>query len=243
MEMRSLQPPDMPGDKIAVSETHIMKADVLFPQLLEMVQRACERVVVSVFGGSGTGKSEIAVLVAAYMKEHGIGAYALSGDNYPHRIPMHNDAERLRIYNEAGDDGLRGYLGSAKEIDFDEINGIIQRFKSGEDKISLKRMGREEGQLWYDAVDFSDTQVLIIEWTHGGSDHLQGVDIPVLLWSTPAETLAHRRARGRDKGVDSPFTARVLEIEGELLHTQAHKARLILSSAGELISELPGTML
>ena len=42
-------------------------------------------------------------------------------------------------------------------------------------------MGRTELDLWYDLVDFSNKNVLIIEWTHGNSDKYNGVDIPILL--------------------------------------------------------------
>lgn len=74
-------------------------------------------------------------------------------------------------------------------------------------------MGRTEDALWYDQVDFSRVQVLLIEWTHSSNDRLRGVDLPVLLNSTPEETRLYRRARNRDGRVDSPFTTMVLEIE------------------------------
>ena len=80
------------------------------------------------------------------------------------------------------------------------------------------------------------TGILIIEWTHGKSDFFSGVDIPVLLNSTPTETLQYRIARNRDGEADSPFVTRVLEIEQRKLHEQAHKAKIILSKAGELLS-------
>ncbi len=55
--------------------------------------------------------------------------------------------------------------------------------------------------------------MLVIEWTHGNNPNLNGVDVPILLNSTPEETLAHRRARNRDGKTDSPFTTMVLAIE------------------------------
>ena len=97
-------------------------------------------------------------------------------------------------------------------------------------------MGRADTELWYDEVDFSRISILLIEWTHGNSDYYKGVDIPVLLNSTPQETYAHRKARNRDTGTDSPFTTLVLEIEQELLRSQAHKAQLILSKSGGLLN-------
>ena len=101
---------DMPGDSVKIGEEHIRKACVLMPALLPLLRRSMEenrgRAVISVFGGSGVGKSEIASLIACYLREAGIGAYTLSGDNYPRRIPMYNDAERLRVFRIAGVRGL-----------------------------------------------------------------------------------------------------------------------------------------
>lgn len=142
----------------------------------------------------------------------------------------------LAIYQAAGREGLKAYLGTANEIDFAEISSIVAAFKSGAANILLKRMGREEHELWYDDVGFSKTQVLLIEWTHGNNPELLGVDIPILLNSTPQETLEHRKSRGRDGGADSPFTTMVLALEQEKLFRQAVNARLIVSKSGEIIS-------
>ena len=96
---------DMPGDKVEIGEGHVQKANVIFKELLPMLEEASEKsetgkVVITVCGGSGVGKSEIASLLSFYLKEAGIGSYTLSGDNYPHRIPVYNDAERLHTFRE-----------------------------------------------------------------------------------------------------------------------------------------------
>jgi hypothetical protein len=238
--------------------------------------------VISVHGGSGVGKSEVGSLLAYYFNSLGVGAYVMSGDNYPHRIPKDNDHERLLVFREAalkglvasgeftqarnavvqllqtanqdanaalcdehpwllayqaaGRAGLRSYLGTPRETDFDEVSRLLAEFKAGRSPLMLKRMGRTSSELWYDAVDLSSVRVLVIEWTHGNNDNLHGVDIPILLNSTPQETLAHRRSRNRDGAVDAPFTTLVLEIEQKLLASQAHKAKLIVSKSGEIIS-------
>lgn len=141
----------------------------------------------------------------------------------------------LAIYQAAGRNGLRSYLGTVNEIDFAELTGIVSQFKNGASRIFLKRMGRNEMELWYECVDFNDKNVMVIEWTHGNSHNLQGVDIPILLNSTPQETLAHRISRKRDDKADSPFTAMVLEIEQEMLVSQASNAKLIVSKSGEIL--------
>ncbi len=273
---------DMPGDKIGIDEGHVKKAQKIFPELLKkLAENGREKAVISVCGGSGVGKSEIASVLGYYLRSVNIGTYVLSGDNYPRRIPMYNDAERLSAFRCAGIRGmiadgvytdeigqklielqkeeldpepkkvqeypwllsyqthgkaaLTDYLGTKNEIDFDEVSAILSAFKAGEKEIFLKRMGRTDTELWYSRVDFSEVNVLIVEWTHGNSDFLQGVDIPILLNSTPEETLAHRRARNRDGKTDSAFTTMVLGIEQKKLHDQAHKAGIIISKDGELL--------
>ncbi len=277
---------DMPGDKVQIDEGHVAKATAVLPRLWEVLRPVLEtsphqRAVVAVHGGSGVGKSEIGSVLAHFLRANGIGAYVMSGDNYPRRIPRDNDAERLRTFRTAGvrgladaglyDGGVRralgdlqaadrdadralvalhpwlgpyqrvgraaldAYLGTPKEIDFDEVSAILARFHEGATSLNLKRMGRELGELWYESVDVSDVSVLVVEWTHGNSEHLVGVDVPVLLSSTPEETLAHRRSRARDGAVDSPFTTMVLALEQEKLAAQARRATIIVAKSGEVI--------
>lgn len=142
----------------------------------------------------------------------------------------------LRVYQDAGRKALARYLGTGLEQDYEELNAIIADFKSGADRLWLKRMGRSEEERWYENVDMTGINVLVIEWTHGNSDFLRGVDIPVLLNSTPEETRAHRRSRNRDSNPDSAFTTMVLEIEQKELDCCAHKAKLIISKGGEVLS-------
>lgn len=278
---------DMPGDKIEIGSDHIKRAQIILPKLVDMLLPILnghpnQRAVIAVCGGSGVGKSEIASLLSYYLSTIGLDSYTLSGDNYPHRLPKYNDAERLRVFRQAGiqglinhgvytyeigeklmelqkagqdsspdeqkeypwlsiyqlagKNGLKNYLGTPNEINFDEINNIISLFKNGADTILLKRMGREEADLWYSPVDFKEKKVMIIEWTHSNNDNLAGVDIPILLNSTPEETLEHRRSRGRDGGTDSPFTSLVLGIEQDMLISQASKAKIIIAKKGDLLS-------
>ncbi|MBF4694443.1 adenylylsulfate kinase [Fusibacter ferrireducens] len=275
---------DMPGDKIEIDKGKIEKAEAIFLELMKSVPSLLEKgkIVISVYGGSGVGKSEIGSLLAYYFNHMKIKAYLMSGDNYPHRIPMQNDAERLRvfreygikglvasgkysrkinediiglqaldldfdpklcnehpeleIYQEKGKESLFNYLGTDKELDFSEINGIIEQFKNGSESIFLKRMGREIHELWYEMIPMKEVQILIIEWTHGNNPNLVGIDMPIFLNSTPEETKAHRRSRNRDGNIDSPFTNMVLEIEQAKLYDQAQNAKLIVLKSGEIVS-------
>ena len=61
------------------------------------------------------------------------------------------------MYKEAGEDGLRGYLGTKKEIDFARINEVLAAFHEGKDSITLRHMGREDGEISAEETDFSGT--------------------------------------------------------------------------------------
>lgn len=273
---------DMPGDRIHIGGGHIIRAEAAAPALLDLVRATGDRrVVVSVFGGSGVGKSEVGSILTHVCRGVGIGTYLLSGDNYPHRCPPDNDDERLAVYRAGGwssmardpgfqaawnadvhrliadgvdadvargDDhpgvaayqrggevALRGYLGTQREIDFDLVNAIIARFRAGARAIPLKRMGRTATDVRFDVVDLSQTRLLVIEWTHGNSAHLKGVDGAIMLYSTPEETAAHRRARARDRGTDSPFVQQVLRIEQELVNSRAATALRVIGADGGLL--------
>ena len=278
---------DMPGDRINIDEGHIAKVNLVFPGVMEELAKVLaanphEKAVITVCGGSGVGKSESASVLAWYLNSLGIGAYVISGDNYPRRIPLYNDAERVSIfrnggirgfvasgladaekmqtvrrlqeqdldaaketvqeypwmaaYQKAGRSALAGYLGTEKEQGFEVLSDILEQFKNGAERIWLKRMGRTDTELWYDEVDFSGISVMILEWTHGNSDGVVGVDIPILLNSTPQETADYRRKRARDGKTDSPFTTMVLELEQAKLEAAAHKAKFIITKDCRLIT-------
>lgn len=83
------------------------KAAKLFATLLDRV-RCCQdqRIVIAISGGSGVGKSTTAKLIQNYLKNLDIGCALIGGDEYPWRIPVQNDAERLRIVRQAGIKGM-----------------------------------------------------------------------------------------------------------------------------------------
>lgn len=236
---------DMPEDKIQIDSSHIKRANTIFPFLINDLENNLKsKVVVSIFGGSGVGKSEIGSLIAHYFKLQGFGAYVLSGDNYPKRIPVNNDKERLKRFTDGGEKALEEYLGTEEEIDFTLLNKIISDFKNSKSDIVLKRMGRTPESISYDTLNFKDVDILLIEWTHGNNPRLNGIDYPIFLFSTPEETLKHRQSRGRDIGVDSPFTNMVLKVEQSLLNAQKDSSFLIVNKNGEIIKKMfDGVML
>lgn len=202
-------------------------ADDLYKKITEiMAQEGKTRTVISIFGGSASGKSTLAAALRMRFAQNQIGCYVLTGDDYPRRIPKRNDEERMRVYEEKGVEGLRNYLGTDEEIEFDRINEVIAQFKNGADTIEIKKMGREDGEIWFSDKDFTGISVLLIEWTHGGSPYLHGVDIPVYVESSPEIARKRRIRRGRDENAASPFIDMVVGLEKEKLDEQAKHAKI-----------------
>ena len=103
---------DMPGDKVWIGPMSIEKANVTFRAMLPMLKEALEanparKAVITVTGGSGVGKTCVSALLTYYLNQLGVGAFTMSGDNYPRRFPELNDMERMRIFRLAG---VRGML-------------------------------------------------------------------------------------------------------------------------------------
>lgn len=278
---------DMPGDSININEQAVLAAERLFPSITKHLASAAEknpygRVVMSVSGGSGSGKTCLSALTAYFLNKNNIGARIMSGDNYVHRIPAENDAERLRIfrhngisamvesglfdgeifeklqkyqkeqnekghaedidepwfqtYLEGGKAALNGHLGSRNEQNFDMLNDIISAFKNGAKELWFRRMGRDNTALWYEKADLTDIRVLILEWTHGLSKHLTGIDTRVFIHTTPEETYASRVARSRDENAKTDFIQAVIAIEQKQLSALIPTADIIINRAGETIT-------
>ncbi|MBD5088205.1 MAG: adenylylsulfate kinase [Clostridiales bacterium] len=143
----------------------------------------------------------------------------------------------LAVYQKKGDKALEEYLGTEKELLFSEVSSVLSAFKNNEQMLMVRKMGREVHDVWYEQVDVSKKQVLILEWTHANSDLLKGIDVSVVLKSTPEQTLENRKTRNRDKGVESPFVARVLRIEQEKIDANLQKADLIQDMQGNILSK------
>lgn len=265
-----------------LAQEQIKNAERLFPLIRKKTEERKEKkTVISVSGGSGVGKTGMAFLLQNMFEKQGKKSLIISGDNYPHRIPMYNDAERiarfrmsglngliterlytdeikekllelqkagrdaeeqedmqwLSIYQKYGDKALTDYLGTDQELDYEAVSNLLMQFHGGTSQLLLRHMGRTQDDIWYDRRDVSDTDILILEWTHGNSAYLQGVDVFVVLISTPEETLENRKKRNRDTAIDSPFVARVLRIEQKKINDGLDRADIIQDMHGRIYTE------
>ena len=112
------------------------KAAKLFSALLDQLRNCTKsKVVIAISGGSGVGKSTTANLIHQYLENLGIGCALIGGDEYPWRIPVQNDAERLRILRQAG---VKGMLsdGVFDDKSWKELNALQKQMVDADPKYS-----------------------------------------------------------------------------------------------------------
>lgn len=107
MPLENVQGGDMPGDTAHISTPVCRRVEKLLPHLVTKLEEKYgtdipAKLVIAVSGGSGSGKTSGAAALREALAMVGLKGYVLSGDNYPRRIPQHNDEERLTIFRSAG---------------------------------------------------------------------------------------------------------------------------------------------
>ena len=145
-----------------------------------------------------------------------------------------NAENRVVISIYGGSGSRKTTLATALQQYFLNDDEVLAAFHEGKDTITLRHMGREDGEISSEETDFSGISVLLLEWTHGGSKDLHGVDLSVFLESSPEETKERRIRRNRDENAASPFICRVVELEQEKLEVQRKNAGLIVGKDGRV---------
>lgn len=231
MNLNNLPHGDMPQDFTIPKEEYVPGAkkllDLIRPDI-DTLTKNNEKIIITLSGGSGSGKSTTASLLGGLLEDEGHHVYIMSGDNYPWRIPEENDAMRMQIYESKGRPGLCDYLGTDQELDYGQVNRLLQGFKSREAVLPFRRLGKTKEEDWHEDVDVSGTDILILEWTHANSPFVHHKDISIYMDSTPEATLSRRIERGRNDNAASDFIAMVLDIEQDKLIDQSKHADYIV---------------
>ena len=107
MPLENVQGGDMPGDTVRITAPVCRRVEKLLPHLAAKLEEKYgeyipAKLVIAISGGSGSGKTSGAVALREALAQVGLTGYVLSGDNYPRRVPEHNDEERLAIFRSVG---------------------------------------------------------------------------------------------------------------------------------------------
>lgn len=187
----------MLGDVLLIAEKHQKAGDAI----LEMVlQNKKPKMMVAISGESGSGKSELAHVIAKGLRKHGIMAKPLHIDNYYRIHPLERTEWRKN-------NGIQNVVGPG-EYDWDTIIRNINEFKEG--KLStgpcVDLVTEQIDQL---TTDYSQIDMLIIDGLY--AIKVPEVDLRVFIELTYHETKKAQVVRGKEP--QNEYRMQVLEKE------------------------------
>ena len=201
----------MLGDVLLISEGHRKAAAAILEYLLDLHG---SKVVLAVGGESGSGKTEIAHVVAKTLKERGTPAKVMHIDNYYRTSPAERTAWRKQH-------GLAqvGYT----EYDWEAINRNLEEFQKDEDRVEMPCIDLLTDQEDTLITSFKGLKYLIIE----GLFAIQAeADLRVLIDLTYHETKKAQYQRGKEPTND--FRWQILEREHQVVQSLRPKADLLV---------------
>lgn len=174
---------NMLGDVLVIEDKHRKAAH----QILEKMQSLkTEKIVLAIGGESGSGKSEIAHVIARGLKAQGTPAKILHSDNYYKITPQ--DRKRWRLEH-----GLES-VGS-EEYDWELIDEHITAFRDDQEHVSLPCVDLLTDQIDLLQTSFQGLKYLIIEGLYAVKAE---ADLRILIELTYHETKNMQKKRGKE---------------------------------------------
>lgn len=184
------------GDILKINISHRARTNLLFDWLRDKYSDPAKKLVISVGGPSGSGKSEIGALISALYQNAGIPSILVPCDNFPIRAPKFNDLHRRELFDSKGKEALAAYLGSEDEILFSRLGDICKDFLSGAETVNLRKINMQTCEITESIpTKVGNARVLVFEGTW--SCKVPSLSESVFLATDFKKTAAHRQNRGR----------------------------------------------
>jgi uridine kinase len=187
----------MLGDILLIADKHREAGEVIIEMILK---NRSPKMMVAISGESGSGKTELAHVIAKGLRKHGIMAKPLHIDNY-YRIHPHIRTEWRKQH------GIENVVGSG-EYDWDAINRNIREFKEGITSTGpcVDLVTEQIDQL---TTDYKDIDMLIIDGLY--AIKVENLDLRIFIELTYHETKKAQAVRGKEP--QNEYRMQVLEKE------------------------------
>jgi uridine kinase len=202
----------MLGDVLLIEKKHEDAAKTI---LKRVIKERKEKYMVAISGESGSGKTELAHVLAKLLKKDGIRAKPIHIDNY-YKIPP---LERTEWRNRHGFESI-GYT----EYDWEIINGNIRKFKEGKEA-TMPCIDLVTDQIDTLITNFQDVEMLIIDGLY--AIKTEGVDLRVFIELTYHETKKAQIVRGKEP--QNEYRMKVLEREHDVVQSLKPAADLLVN--------------
>jgi uridine kinase len=210
----------MLGDILLINENHRKAAEVILRRIYTIKS---QKVIISISGESGAGKSEIAHVIAREIKATGQRAKILHTDNYYLVAP----AERTAWRKEHGLDHV-----GLKEYNWDLLNQNISMFKQSKEATlpCIDLLTDQEDRL---ITDFRGIKYLILEGLYALKAE---ADLKVFIDLTYHETKKAQILRRKEP--QNAFRFRVLEKEHQVVQSIKYLADLVVTKEFDVLKNI-----
>ncbi len=204
----------MRGDVLVIQEWHIKAGNKAAELILPMIEKSKGKFSITVAGESGSGKSEVAEVIAKSLAEHNIESVILQQDDYFVLPPKSNENKRR---------GDMDWVG-ANEVSLDLMDQNLKAIKSGATQINKPLVIFEEDRITEETMDIGDANVVIAEGTF--TTTLNNIDCRVFIDKTFHETKKARLLRAREE--QDEFLENVLKIEHKIISSHKRMADILI---------------
>ena len=210
----------MLGDVLLIEDKHRKAGEAIIRKILE---RKKDKFMIAISGESGSGKSELAHVIAKGLRKHGIMAKPIHIDNYYRIHPL----ERTEWRKKNGIENVVGY----GEYDWDTIDRNIEDFKNNR-KSTMPCVDLVTEQIDQLTTDFNGIDMLVIDGLY--AIKTEGADLRVFLELTYHETKKAQVVRGKEP--QNEYRMAVLEQEHKMVQALKPRADILISKEYEVLS-------
>lgn len=211
----------MLGDILLIQDKHKKAGEIIIQKILANKK---DKFIVAISGESGSGKTELAHVIAKGLRKHGIFAKPLHTDNFYNTHPL----ERREWRSKQGIENVVGY----NEYRWDEINQAIDDFKHS--RVSeMPCVDLVTEQVDRLTTNFKEVDMLIVDGLY--AIKAKGLDLRVFIDLTYLETKEKHSKDSRGKEVMDEVRWATLGQEHKMVEQLKPLADLIINKNYEVI--------
>jgi len=203
----------MLGDVLLITEKHQKAGAIILEKILQNIR---PKMIVGISGESGSGKSELAHVIAKGLRKHGFFAKPLHIDNYYRIHPL----KRTDWRREHGIEKVVGF----EEYDWKTIYRNIQEFRDGKMSTGpcVDLVTEQIDQL---TTDYSTVDILVVDGLY--AIKTEGVDLRIFIELTYHETKKAQVVRGKEP--QNEYRMAVLEQEHKMVQSLRPLADILIT--------------
>jgi uridine kinase len=209
----------MLGDVLLIEDKHRNAGEAIIRRILENKK---DKFMVGISGESGSGKTELAHVIAKGLRKHGIFAKPLHIDNYYHVLPL----ERTEWRKKHGIENVVGY----GEYDWDTLYRNIEAFKNSKET-TMPCVDLVTEQVDHLITNFKGIDMLIIDGLY--AIKTDGLDLRIFIELTYHETKKAQVVRGKEP--QNEYRMAVLEQEHRMVQALKPMADILISKEYEVL--------